>query len=66
MVLFCIAGLPAGVCNVVFGTGAVTGQALTSHPDVPVISFTGGTATAEVIRRAIAPFNKKVSLEVMC
>eukprot|EP00117_Sycon_ciliatum_P027211 scpid63350/ scgid22159/ Aldehyde dehydrogenase family 8 member A1; Retinal dehydrogenase 4 len=58
------AGLPAGVCNVVFGTGAVTGQALTSHPDVPVISFTGGTATAEVIRRTIAPFNKKVSLEL--
>jgi acyl-CoA reductase-like NAD-dependent aldehyde dehydrogenase len=40
-------GLPAGVCNFVFGTGANAGAALVQHPDVPLISFTGGTVTGD-------------------
>ncbi len=37
--------LPKGVCNFVFGTGPNAGAALVAHPLVPLISFTGGTAT---------------------
>lgn len=40
-------GLPAGVCNFVYGTGAAAGSALVQHPDVPLISFTGGTVTGD-------------------
>jgi len=36
------AGLPDGVCNMVFGYGHEAGQVLVEHPDVPAISFTGG------------------------
>lgn len=43
------AGLPAGVVNVVNGRGSVTGQALTAHPDIDMIGFTGGTETARAI-----------------
>ncbi|RUP43940.1 Aldehyde/histidinol dehydrogenase [Jimgerdemannia flammicorona] len=39
------AGLPDGVVNMVFGTGANAGQALVEHPRVPLISFTGGELT---------------------
>jgi acyl-CoA reductase-like NAD-dependent aldehyde dehydrogenase len=35
-----------------------------SHPNVPLVSFTGGTVTAEKIRRAAAATSKKFSLEV--
>jgi aminomuconate-semialdehyde/2-hydroxymuconate-6-semialdehyde dehydrogenase len=38
-------GLPAGVCNVIYGTGPATGGPLVAHEDVPIISFTGGTLT---------------------
>ena len=58
------AGLPAGVCNIVFGRGPTAGEALTKHPKVPVISFTGGTKTAESIIRNSAPEFKKLSLEL--
>ena len=43
-------GLPPGVCNIVFGTGPKAGEALVTHPDVPIISFTGSTATGERIQ----------------
>lgn len=56
--------LPKGVCNIVFGTGPNAGQALVEHPGVPLISFTGGTATGEKISKAAAPFFKKLSLEL--
>ena len=62
--IFQSAGLPAGVVNMVFGTGPRTGNALVSHPDVPLISFTGGTVTAQHIIKASAPFYKKLSLEL--
>ena len=58
------AGIPKGVINIVFGEGQTTGQALTTHPDVSLISFTGGTATAEKIISASAAGKKKLSLEL--
>jgi aminomuconate-semialdehyde/2-hydroxymuconate-6-semialdehyde dehydrogenase len=58
------AGLPAGVLNIVQGTGAKAGNALISHPQVPVISFTGGTATGRHISGIAAPMFKKLSLEL--
>ena len=57
-------GLPKGVCNIVFGLGQTAGKALTSHPDVPLISFTGGTQTAEDIIKSSAPHFKKQGLEL--
>ena len=57
-------GLPPGVINLVFGTGPRAGEAIVKHPDVPVVSFTGGTVTAVKLRLAAAPFSKKLSLEV--
>ena len=58
------AGLPPGVLNVVHGTGPKVGAALCAHPDVPVLSFTGGTRTGAEIARTAAPHFKKVSLEM--
>nr|AVR59247.1 aldehyde dehydrogenase 8 member A1 [Platynereis dumerilii] len=58
------AGIPPGVVNMVFGTGARAGHALVIHPDVPLVSFTGSTATAEKIKTATASMNKKLSLEL--
>lgn len=58
------AGIPPGVINIVHGRGQEAGEALTSHPDVPMISFTGGTATGEKVMRAAGPRFKKVSLEL--
>lgn len=57
-------GLPPGVVNVVFGVGPRAGSAIVSHPDVPLISFTGSTATGERIQVASAPYCKKLSLEL--
>lgn len=58
------AGVPNGVVNIIFGLGQNVGNALTSHPDVNLISFTGGTATGKkVYQNAIQDF-KKVSLEL--
>ena len=58
------AGVPPGILNVVFGAGASAGGALVAHPDVPLISFTGGTATGRAIALAAAPAFKRVSLEL--
>lgn len=58
------AGLPEGVCNIVFGTGERAGSVLVDHPGVPLISFTGGTSTGEKIYKAAAPHFKKISLEL--
>ena len=58
------AGLPKGVLNIVHGTGEKVGDPLTRHPDVPIISFTGGTETGGKIASATAPLFKKLSLEM--
>ena len=57
-------GLPPGVVNIVFGVGPKCGAALVKHPDVPIISFTGSTATGRYIIENSAPYFKKLSLEV--
>jgi len=62
--LFNEAGLPKGVCNIVMGKGDPAGSFLVKHPGVPLISFTGGTATGEKIQTMAAPFTKKLSLEL--
>jgi acyl-CoA reductase-like NAD-dependent aldehyde dehydrogenase len=62
--VFLDAELPPGVVNVVFGTGPRAGAALVQHPDVPLISFTGGTATAKHIMRDSIDHFKKLSLEL--
>jgi aminomuconate-semialdehyde/2-hydroxymuconate-6-semialdehyde dehydrogenase len=58
------AGLPDGVLNIVHGLGHTTGQAITEHPNIKAISFTGGTATGAHIARTAAPMFKKLSLEL--
>src|SRR5918996_1510306 len=58
------AGLPNGVLNVVHGTGPNVGSAITAHPKINTISFTGGTATGRKVAEASAPLFKKVSLEL--
>jgi aminomuconate-semialdehyde/2-hydroxymuconate-6-semialdehyde dehydrogenase len=58
------AGLPAGVLNVVHGTGPNVGAVITAHPKITTISFTGGTVTGKKVAEACAPLFKKVSLEL--
>ena len=58
------AGLPKGVLNIVHGLGPKVGQAISEHPDIPLISFTGGTATGKQIAATAAPMFKKLSLEL--
>jgi aminomuconate-semialdehyde/2-hydroxymuconate-6-semialdehyde dehydrogenase len=58
------AGLPNGVLNVVHGTGPNVGAAITAHPKITTISFTGGTVTGRKVAEACAPLFKKVSLEL--
>jgi aldehyde dehydrogenase (NAD+) len=58
------AGLPAGVLNLVPGTGPVVGAAIAGHPDVDMVSFTGSTATGRAISHAAADRIAKVALEL--
>jgi len=58
------AGLPNGVLNIVHGLGPKVGQAIVEHPDIPAISFTGGTVTGKRIAATAAPMFKKLSLEL--
>tara|TARA_B100001123_G_scaffold233029_1_gene261490 strand:- start:723 stop:2159 length:1437 start_codon:yes stop_codon:yes gene_type:complete len=55
---------PSGVFNLVNGDGATTGDALTSHPDVNMISFTGSTRAGALISQNAAKDFKRVSLEL--
>ncbi|MDB0006852.1 aldehyde dehydrogenase [Flavobacteriales bacterium] len=57
-------GFPKGVLNIVHGYGHKVGTAITSHPDTPVISFTGGTVRGAKIAETAAPMFKKLSLEL--
>ena len=56
-------GLPAGVANTLTG-GHVTGDVIVTSPDVPVISFTGSTATGTQISKAASQNLKRVGLEL--
>jgi aminomuconate-semialdehyde/2-hydroxymuconate-6-semialdehyde dehydrogenase len=58
------AGLPAGVLNVVHGSGNKAGQSIVEHPQVAAISFTGGTVTGKKIAATAGPMFKKLSLEL--
>jgi alpha-ketoglutaric semialdehyde dehydrogenase len=58
------AGIPAGVVNLVSGDGPGAGAPLAGHKDVPVISFTGSTATGRLIAEICAPEFKHYSLEM--
>jgi acyl-CoA reductase-like NAD-dependent aldehyde dehydrogenase len=57
-------GLPAGVFNLVTGLGPVVGEALASHPDVDMISFTGSTRAGRRVSELAAQTVKRVALEL--
>ncbi|HEY0287749.1 MAG TPA: aldehyde dehydrogenase family protein [Pseudomonas sp.] len=60
-----VAGLPAGIFNVVQGNGRVTGMALCKHPKISKVTFTGSTATGAAIMTACAESGPKpVTLEL--
>eukprot|EP00057_Strongylocentrotus_purpuratus_P019038 XP_011673512.1 PREDICTED: aldehyde dehydrogenase family 8 member A1 [Strongylocentrotus purpuratus] len=59
-----VAGLPNGVVNMVYGLGHRAGSAIVEHPDVPLVSFTGGTETGKKIMALASPLCKKISLEL--
>lgn len=58
------AGVPAGVFNLVIGRGSEVGAALSNHPEVDMISFTGSTAAGARVGEAAARTVKRVSLEL--
>ena len=62
--IFVDAGLPAGVVNIVTGPGPGCGDALSAHPHVDKIAFTGGTNTGRMVATAATGNLKKVSLEL--
>ena len=57
-------GLPAGVLNIVQGTGPRVGQAIVEHPGIKAVSFTGSTRTGAAIAAECAKSFKEVSLEM--
>ncbi len=58
------AGVPAGVFNMVNGDGAGVGTALSSHPDVAMMSFTGSTRAGSLVAQNAAPTVKRVTQEL--
>ena len=58
------AGVPAGVFNLVDGDGPGVGHALSSHPEVDMVSFTGSTRAGILVQKAAADTIKKVALEL--
>jgi acyl-CoA reductase-like NAD-dependent aldehyde dehydrogenase len=62
--IFRDAGVPDGVINVVTGYGETTGAAITAHPDVDKVAFTGSTEVGKLIVKASAGNLKKVMLEL--
>ncbi|MBT9386852.1 aldehyde dehydrogenase family protein [Pseudooceanicola sp. CBS1P-1] len=58
------AGVPAGVFNLVNGSGADVGAVLASHPEVDMVSFTGSTRAGVLVAQAAAPTVKRVSQEL--
>ena len=58
------AGLPAGVLNIIHGTGPRAGAAIVKHPKIKAVSFTGSTRAGREIASVAAPMFKKLSLEL--
>ena len=58
------AGCPAGVFNLVNGSGPVVGAAMASHPDIAMISITGSTRAGVLVAQAAAPTVKRVAQEL--
>jgi len=58
------AGLPPGVFNLVIGPGVIVGEAIASHPQVDMVSFTGSTRAGKRVMQLAADSVKKVSLEL--
>ena len=58
------AGVPAGVVNILVGTGAEVGSVMTTHPAVDMVSFTGSTGVGRMTMTNAAQTLKKVSLEL--
>ena len=58
------AGVPAGVFNLVNGDGPTVGEALSSHPDIAMVSFTGSTRAGVAVAQNAAPTVKRVSQEL--
>jgi len=58
------AGVPAGVFNLVTGYGSVVGEALASHPEVDMVSFTGSTRAGKRVAELAAQTVKRVALEL--
>jgi len=58
------AGVPPGVFNLVNGDGPTVGQAIASHPDVDMVSFTGSTRAGVLVAKAAAPTVKRVAQEL--
>src|SRR5207302_6311383 len=57
-------GLPAGVFNLVTGTGPVVGEAIAAHPDVDMVSFTGSTRAGKRVSELAAQTVKPVTCEL--
>ena len=57
-------GLPAGVFNLVTGTGPVVGEAIAGHPDVDMVSFTGSTRAGKRVAELASQTVKRVALEL--
>ena len=62
--VFAAAGVPAGVFNVVNGDGPTVGEAISSHPDVDMVSFTGSTRAGIAVAKAAADTVKRVHQEL--
>lgn len=58
------AGVPPGVFNLVNGTGDVVGAAISAHPDIDLVSFTGSTRAGVLVAQAAAPTIKRVVQEL--
>lgn len=62
--IYSAVGVPAGVFNVVFGRGDQIGDALTGHPDVAMIGFTGSTKVGRHVAGIASASGKRVTLEM--
>ncbi|MGW1997632.1 aldehyde dehydrogenase family protein [Embleya sp. NPDC001921] len=58
------AGIPPGVFNVVYGSGSVVGEAISTHPGIDMVSFTGSTGAGKQVNIAATGTVKRVALEL--